>query len=191
MKTALYVRCSTKHHNQDVENQLLQLRTFCERSGYEIYKEFSDYESGDDIKRKGFNEMLADARKRKFELLVFWSLDRFSRSGTRQTIQYLQQLESYGVLYKSYSEQYIDSAGIFSDVIISILSTLAKQEKIRLTERVKAGLDKAKSKGRIGGRPKLKQELIEKIKSLKSQGYSNRHIGRELKIGNSTVGQYV
>ncbi len=191
MKTAIYVRCSTKTKGQDVENQLIQLRTFCKRSNYEITKVYEDYESGNDLNRKGFNEMLNDARKRKFELLVFWSLDRFSRSGTRQTIHYLQQLESYNVVYKSFTEQYIDSAGIFSDVIISILSTLAKQEKVRLSERVKAGLDKARTKGRVGGRPKLNQDVIEKIKEMKSQGYSNRHIGRELKIGNSTVGQYL
>jgi len=191
MKTAIYVRCSTKHHGQDIENQLLQLQAYCNKSELEVYKVFSDYESGDDNNRKGFNEMLSDARKRKFDQLVFWSLDRFSRSGTRQTIHYLQQLESYGVVYKSYTEQYIDSAGIFSDVIISILSTLAKQEKVRLTERVKAGLDKARTKGRVGGRPKLSSEQIEKIMELKKQGYSNRKISRELNVSNSTVGLYV
>lgn len=190
MKTALYIRCSTKTHNQDVENQLLQLTTYCQKAGLQIQKTYSDYESGDNADRKGFNEMLSDASKRKFELLLFWSLDRFSRSGTRDTIHYLQQLESYGVAYKSYTEPYLDSCGIFKDVVISILSTLARQEKVRLGERVRAGLEKAKSKGRIGGRPKLSAEIVKQITDLKAKGLSNRGIGRVLKVSNRTVGEY-
>ena len=150
---------------------------------------YSEYESGDGD-RKAFKQMFADASKRKFDLLLFWSLDRFSREGVRQTITHLQTLESYGVIYKSFSEQYIDSTGIFKDVIISILATLARQEKIRCSERVKSGLEKAKKKGRTGGRPKLAEELIKQMQGLKQLGYSNRKISRELRISNTTVGQY-
>jgi len=191
MKTAIYVRCSTKHHNQDVENQLLQLNAYCEKQNYEVYKVFSDYESGATENRSAFKAMLLDASKRKFDQLLFWSLDRLSREGVRETISYLQTLESYGVTYKSYSEQYIDSSGIFKDVIISILATLAKQEKVRLSERVIAGLDKAKLKGRVGGRKKIEESVVRKINELKSLGYSNRKIGRELCISNNTVGAYI
>lgn len=190
MKTAIYVRCSTKHHNQDTENQLIQLRTFAERQGYEITQIYSDYESGD-ADRKEFKQMFSDASKRKYDLLLFWSLDRFSREGVRQTITHLQTLESYGITYKSYTEQYIDNSGIFKDVIISILATLARQEKIRISERVKAGLNKAKQNGRIGGRPTLSAEVINRIQEYKRLGFSNRRISRELSISNTTVGHYV
>ncbi len=190
MKTAIYVRCSTKHHNQDVENQLLQLNAFCEKQNHNVFKVYSDYESSASENRSAFKAMLLDASKREFDLLLFWSLDRFSREGVRQTIGYLQILESYGVTYKSYSEQYIDSSGIFKDVIISILATLAKQEKVRLSQRVIAGLEKAKLKGRIGGRKKIDKEIVTKISALKNLGYSNRKIARELKISNNTVGAY-
>jgi len=190
MKTAIYVRCSTKHHNQDIENQLLQLTAFCQKQGYEITKVYSEYESGD-ADRKIFKEMFADASKRKFDMLLFWALDRFSREGVRQTLIYLQTLENYGITYKSFTEQFIDSAGIFKDVIISVLAVLSRQEKVRLQSRVQAGLERARSKGRIGGRPKLADEVIRKIQQLKQYGYSNRKIGRELKISNATVGQYV
>jgi DNA invertase Pin-like site-specific DNA recombinase len=190
MKTAIYVRCSTKHHNQDTDNQLLQLNTFCEKQGLEICKVYSDYESGD-ADRKAFKQLFADASQRKFDLLVFWSLDRFSREGVRQTITHLQTLESYGVAYKSFTEQYIDSAGIFKDVILAILATLARQEKVRISERVKAGLEKAKTKGRTGGRPKLNAEVVDRIKELKGLGFSNRRISRELKISNTSVGEYL
>jgi len=190
MKTAIYVRCSTKHHNQDTENQLIQLTTFAERQGYQIEKVYTEYDSGD-ADRKAFKEMFADASKRKFDLLLFWSLDRFSREGVRQTISHLQVLENYGIVYKSYTEQYIDNSGIFKDVIISILATLARQEKIRISERVKAGLNKAKLNGRTGGRPTLSDEVVTKIKEFKRLGFSNRRISRELSISNTTVGHYV
>ena len=191
MKTAIYVRCSTKHHNQDVENQLLQLKAFCERQSWDVFKVYSDYESGSSENRTAFKAMFSEASKRKFDQLLFWSLDRFSREGVRETISYLQTLESYGVTYKSYSEQYIDSSGIFKDIIISILATLAKQEKVRLSERVIAGLEKAKLKGRVGGRRKIDQTIVNKIKELKTLGYSNRKIARELSISNNTVGVYI
>ena len=132
--------------------------------------------------------MLGDASKRKFDLLLFWSLDRFSREGTRATIKYMEQLEGYGVDFKSYTEQYIDSCGIFKDVVISLLSTLARQEKIRISERVRAGLARSSKRG---GRPAIQNEIIKKIKELKRQGLSNRNIGKDLKLSHSTVGLYV
>lgn len=98
----------------------------------------------------------------------FCTLDRLTRECTRKTIYYLQVLEDYDAAYKSYTEQYLDSTGIFKDVIISLLSTLAKQEKIRISERVKAGLDKSRLQGRIGGRPTLDISKIERIRDMKS-----------------------
>ncbi len=191
MKVAIYARVSTKTKGQDVENQLMALREYSLKMGYDIYQIYTDQESGGSSNRPAFNQLFADAAKRKFDLLLFWSLDRFSREGTSKTIFLLQQLDDYGILYKSYSEQYLDSSGIFKDVIISILATLAKQEQIRLSERVKAGLDKAKSKGRIGGRPRIPQEVIDRIQELNLQGLSMRKIGKEMNIHHGTVAQYL
>jgi DNA invertase Pin-like site-specific DNA recombinase len=132
--------------------------------------------------------MFADAAKRQYDLVLFWSLDRFSREGTRATIRYMEQLEGYGVNFKSYTEQYIDSCGIFKDVVISLLSTLAKQEKIRISERVRAGLARSNKKG---GRPAITDSVVQQIKKLKSEGLSNRAIGKRLSLSHSTVGQYV
>ena len=191
MKVAIYARVSTKTKGQDAENQLMVLREYSLKMGYDIYQIYTDQESGSSSNRPAFNQLFADAAKRKFDLLLFWSLDRFSREGTRKTIFLLQQLDDYGILYKSYSEQYLDSSGIFKDVIISILATLAKQEQIRLSERVKAGLNKAKSKGRIGGRPRIPQEVIDRIQELNYQGLSMRKIGKEMNIHHGTVAQYL
>jgi len=158
---------------------------------YEIVKEYHDIISGGSQNRTEFNRMMQDASKRKFDMLLFFALDRFTREGTRKTIQYLQMLEDYGVAYKSYAEQYIDSSGIFKDVIIALLSTLAKQERIRISERVKAGLSKSRLQGRIGGRPTLDEIKINKIKKLKNEGISIMAISKQLNISRGTVYQYL
>jgi len=188
-RVALYVRVSSKQH-QTVENQSLELKEFCKNAGWDIVKEYANTGSGASSDRKSFNKMLSDAHKRKFDILLFWSLDRFSREGVKKTTQYLQLLESNGIAFKSYTEQYIDSTGIFKDVIISLLATLAKQERIRLSERVRAGLDRAKKEGRIGGRPTIDNDTVIKIRKLKEQSLSDRKIGRELGISPRTVAKY-
>lgn len=188
MRTVIYARVSTSNKGQDVDNQLEVLREYCKKMNYELIGEYMDEVSGGTSDRPAFKKLFADASKRKFDLVLFWSLDRWTREGTRATIKYFEQLESCGVAFKSYSEQYIDSCGIFKDVVISLLSTLAKQEKIRLSERVRAGLARSTKRG---GRPAIQSELVEKIKALKKQGLSNRNIGKDLKISHSTVGLYV
>ena len=188
MRVAIYARISTTKKGQDAENQLQVLRDFCLRSNFQIFNEYVDEVSGGSSERPAFKRMFIDASKRKFDLLLFWSLDRFSREGTRPTIQHLERLESYGVNFKSYTEQYIDSCGIFKDVIISLLSTLARQEKIRLAERVLAGLARSSKKS---GRPTVSPFIIQQIKGLKSAGLSNRAIGKNLNLSHSTVGLYI
>jgi len=190
MKVAIYARVSTQNSKtgQDVDNQLLVLREYCIKMNYEIINEYKDEVSGGSGERPAFKKLFADASKRKFDLVLFWSLDRWTREGTRATIKYMEQLESYGVGFKSYSEQYIDSCGIFKDVVISLLSTLARQEKIRISERVKAGLARTKKKG---GRPQIDSTLVERVQTMKVQGLSNRAIGKILSISHSTVGLYV
>ena len=188
MKVAIYARISTTNKGQDADNQMEVLREYSQKMSYKICGEYIDEVSGGTADRPSFKQMFSDASKRKFDLVLFWSLDRFSREGTRATIHYMEQLESYGVNFKSYTEQYIDSCGIFKDVVISLLSTLAKQEKIRISERVKAGLARSSKKG---GRPTINENVIEQIKNLKIDGLSNRAIGKHLKLSHSTVGLYL
>jgi len=158
---------------------------------YEIYKEYNDVISGATPVRPAFNQMLDDASKRKFDMLVFFALDRFSREGARKTIAYLQLLENYGIEYRSFTEPYIDNSGIFKDAIISFIGTLAKMEKIRNTDRVLAGLARARKMNRIGGRPKLDNSVVEKIKKMKTDGHSIMYISKKLKISRSSVYQYL
>ena len=130
--------------------------------------------------------MFADASRHKFDLLLFWSLDRLSREGVLATLQHLSWLTACGVGYKSYTEQYLDSCGIFKDAVIGILAVIAKQERVRLSERTRAGIAIARSKGRLLGRPRLKVRSSE-IASLKARGLSQRAIGRELGISEGSV----
>lgn len=189
MKIGIYSRVSKD--TSDNTNQLLILRDYCQKMNYEIYAEYVDVISGGSPNRPEFNRMMLDASKRKFDVLLFFALDRFTREGTRKTIQYLQLLDDYGVLYRSYSEQYIDSSGIFKDVIVALLSTLAKQEKIRISERVRAGLAKSRQQGRVGGRPTLDSNKVEKIRKMKTAGRSIVSISKELKISRGSVYLYL
>jgi len=93
-------------------------------------------------------------------LLLFWALDRLSLEGVLETLQHLNRLTSYGVGFRSFTEQYFDSCGIFRDAVISILATIAKQERIRPSERTRAGIAQARRKGRQIGRPRLKVRSV-------------------------------
>ena len=186
MKTAIYARVSTKDKGQDTENQLVQLREFAAKQDWQITREYVDRDTGSKSDREEFQAMFADGSRRKFDLLLFWSLDRLSREAVLETLQHLNRLTSYGVGYRSFTEQYFDSCGMFKDAVISILATIAKQERVRLSERTKAGLAIARSKGRQIGRPRLKVHSSE-ITRLRSSGLSLRAIGRELGISEGSV----
>ncbi|MEM2174592.1 MAG: recombinase family protein, partial [Candidatus Micrarchaeia archaeon] len=102
MKVAIYARVSTEDKGQDVENQLIQLRDFCKARNYEIYKEYTEQITGTGKKkRQVFEEMMEDARKGKFDVLLVWSYDRFRRAGLKD-IKYLLQLKEWGVKFISY-----------------------------------------------------------------------------------------
>ena len=134
--------------------------------------------------------MFAAASKRQFDVVLFWSLDRFSRDGVFETLQHLQRLTGYGVGYRSFTEQYLDSTGIFKEAVIGILAAVAKQERVRLSERTIAGLQRAKAQGRVGGRPKAEDaepKLVARIARLRSQGKSIRAIAVEVEKSPNTV----
>ncbi len=99
MRVAVYARVSTDDRGQNPENQLQELRAWCANSGHTITHEYVEHESGRKgaDKRKEFARLFEDAAKRKFDLVLFWALDRFSREGMTQTIVHLQRLNSYGV----------------------------------------------------------------------------------------------
>ncbi|MCF8412841.1 MAG: recombinase family protein, partial [Melioribacteraceae bacterium] len=109
MKVAIYSRVSTKDKGQDTQNQILQLKKYCKSRNFTIYHIYEDYESGAKGRkeRESFNQLFKDARQHKFSMVLFWSLDRFTREGIFKTMIYLKQLDEYGIKFHSYSEEYL------------------------------------------------------------------------------------
>src|SRR5208337_2238987 len=95
----------------------------------------------------------------RWRMLLFWSLDRLSREGVYATLGILKCLDDAGVCWRSHTEAYLDSCGVFKDAVLAILAAVAKQERIRISERVKAGLETARSKGRVGELSKTGRRL--------------------------------
>jgi len=190
MRVSLYLRVSTRDKGQDTDNQRLQLQEFCQAQGWQIVNEYEDHESGGKSDRRQFRQMLRDASTRKWDLLVFWALDRFTREGTLATLKYLELLESYGVRWRSFTESWIDSAGPFRDVVISLLASLAKQERVRIQERVRAGQDRARLNGTKSGKPIGRPKVIvdrDQIVALRSEGLSWSQIASRMGVGQGTV----
>lgn len=126
----------------------------------------------------------------EFDTVLFWSLDRFSREGVYETLQHLQRLAGFGVGYRSFTEQYLDSCGLFKDAVISILATIAKQERIRISERVAAGLQRVRQQGRVGGRPRVIADR-DKVNALRASGVSLGQIAVEMDLSKTTVARMV
>jgi DNA invertase Pin-like site-specific DNA recombinase len=185
MKVAIYTRVSGKSNRQDAANQSLQLTEYCQRQGWE-YVEYIDRMSGTKADRQAFLRMFEDARLKHFDMVLFWALDRFSREGVTETLNYLKVLDSYGVAWKSFTESYLDSTGMFKEAVIAILAAVARQEHARLSERVVAGLRRAKREGKTLGRRRIIVDR-DKIRAMHANGQSVRAIATEVGISKSLV----
>lgn len=195
MKTrvGIYTRVSKSDGSQDPENQLRELRVFCERHGWEIVEVFTDHASGKRTDRAAFKRMMLDASKRKFDTVLFWAMDRFSRDGIEATLSYIRQLDAYKVGFRSYQEPFFDSAGPFKEFMISAFATFASLERARISERTLAGLAKARAAGRIGGRPKIENnpKTMARVVKLRNAGLSIRNVATELELSPTTVAKLV
>jgi len=189
MRVALYSRVSTRDRGQATSNQLHQTRELCLAQGWLIVQEYKDHESSRPD-RPQFLQMMRDATAREFDLLLFWSLDRFTPEGTLATLKYLASLENMGVRWRSLTEPWIDNAGPFRDVVISLLASLAKQEKTRISERIRVGLERARSGGTKSGRPIGRPRVAlrrDQVLELRSQGHSWQQIARLTSVSASSV----
>ncbi len=179
MKVAIYTRVSTE--KQDYENQLSQLREYVKKQGWTIYKVYSETISGKESNRPEFKNMFQEASKRKFDGILVWALDRFTREGTERVWHYISLLNSYNVKFISYTESYFNTENeMVRDILFSIMGSLAKQERIRISERTKAGMQRAREKGIKVGKPKLSIKTEQEIIKLREQGKSYREICQEV-----------
>ena len=123
-------------------------------------------------------------------MVLFSALDRFTREGSLHTLQYLNQLSSYGVGYRSFTELYLDSCGRFKDAVIAILGTIAKQERVRLSERVRAGLMRARIQGTRSGKAIGRPRAVfrrDEVQELRAQGMSWCQIASRTGVSIATV----
>jgi DNA invertase Pin-like site-specific DNA recombinase len=191
VRCALYARVSTKDKGQDTENQLVQLRLFCKAQGWTLAHEYVDHATGKNSDRPEFKRLFQDASQAKFNMVLFWSLDRFSREGVLETLNHLNKLTAAKVNWRSLNEQYLDSCGIFKDAVLSILAVVAKQERIRISERTLAGLETARSKGKTLGRPKLVRSHSKIIAAMAQDGATLRSVGKRFALSAASVQRIV
>ena len=194
MRVAIYARVSTDDKGQDPENQLHELRDWAASAGHTVTGEYVDYESGRKgaDKRKRFAALFDDAAKRKFDCILFWALDRFSREGMAQTIIHLQRLSSYDVAFHSYTEPHLATDNeLVRNILLALLSSLAKVEAQKISERTKAGMARAKAKGIKIGRPKIGIEMRNQIVRRAAKGETPYAIAKALGIDRHTAVKYL
>ena len=180
---AIYARVSTD--KQAVDLQLSELRDFVKRSNWKIHNEYIDQGyTGANTKRPAFAEMMKQAKKRKFEILLVWKLDRLGRS-LKDLINTLDELGHLGVDFISYDNN-LDTSTPTGKLVFQIVGAVAEFEKDIIRERVKAGLENAKRKGKRLGRPGTPKATFQKAKTLRAKGLSFREIGRRLNIDEGT-----
>src|SRR5918995_3857891 len=194
-RVAIYLRVSKDDGSQETDNQLFQLREFCERwEGHELVAEYADWESGTRGRRerKDFDRMFADAARRRFDVLLFWALDRFSREGIRKTIAYLERLGACGVACKSYTEPFLDTDNeLIAHIVLGVTSYYAQQEALRISDRTKAGLERARRSGKVLGRPDGFERWAPVLAGMKEQRVSQGGVSRGKGVSYKTGKKYL
>ncbi len=190
MRIAIYTRVSTS--GQTTENQVRELTEWAERAGHKVGTIYDDNgvsgAKGREY-RKEFDKLLKSAVRREFDLVAAWSVDRLGRS-LQDLISFLQELHGAGVdLYLH--QQALDTTTPSGRAMFQMMGVFAEFERSMISERVKAGLARAKSKGQQLGRPKVSPMTETRILELRSTGMGILRIGKELRVGTSTVQRVV
>jgi DNA invertase Pin-like site-specific DNA recombinase len=181
-RAALYMRVSTV--DQHPESQLHDLRQMAAQRGLEIVQEYTDRISGVKAKRPGLDQMMTDARRRRFDVVLVWASDRIARS-VKHFLEVLDELNRLGVEYISLREN-IDTGGPLGRAIIVIVAAIAELERSLIIERVRAGMRRARLEGtHIGRNPLIVDH--EAIRRERRQGQSLRQIAKGHRISTATV----
>lgn len=183
-RIAIYARVSTVDKGQDVDLQLTDLRSYVQSRGFALHKEYIDKESGAKDTREALNALLDDCRKRKVDVILVWRLDRFGRS-LKHLVLTLDELKGLGVDFISYKEN-IDLTTSTGQLMFHLLAAFAEFERNLIRERVKAGLNNARAKGKKLGRPNAAVDP-DKVRELRRAGKSIRKIAEELGVSTTPV----
>jgi DNA invertase Pin-like site-specific DNA recombinase len=181
-RAGLYLRVSTV--DQHPETQLLDLRQMAAQRGYEIVQEYTDRISGAKARRPGLDQMMADARRGRFDVVLVWASDRIARS-TRHFLEVLDELNRLNVEFVSFREQ-IDTGGPLGRAIVVIIGAIAELERNLIIERVRAGMRRARLEGRSIGRRPLTLDNAAILRD-RCQGQSLRQIAKGHRISTATV----
>ena len=179
-RAAVYVRVST--HDQEVENQLEELRRYIAARGWEAHEYVDEGVSGALEQRPALDELLRDAKRRRFDVLVCWRLDRLGRS-LKHLITLLDDLQALGVAFVSLAEG-IDATTPAGKLQMHILGAISEFERARCAERVRAGLARVRREGRRLGRPpvQVSREAVDSVRGLPV-----REAARRLGVSRSTA----
>ncbi len=186
MKIAIYCRVSTDDQKTDL--QLDALRQYSETRGLHIFDEYIDQVSGAKTSRPALDRLLADARRGKFDVLAVWKIDRLGRS-VAHLLNVLTELQTLGIQFVSLQEA-IDTATPAGRMVFTFLGAVAEFERAIISERVKAGMKAAQSRGKHVGRPSAQLDMNRAIQ-LKSEGLTVRKIAVQLGVSRSTISRYL
>ena len=178
MRAAVYARVSTANNGQSPEMQLRDFGEYCERRGWSVASdcEYVDVGiSGAKEKRPELDRLMADAHRRKFDVIVVWKFDRFARS-VSHLLRALETFQALGIEFVSLTEG-VDTSTPAGKMVFTVLGAVAELERSLICERVRAGLRNARAKGKRLGRPKKILDVA-KISQLHSAGRSWRKIAR-------------
>ena len=181
-RAALYMRVSSL--DQHPETQLLDLRQMAAQRGYEIVQEYTDRISGAKARRPGLDQMMVDARRGRFDVVLVWASDRIARS-VKHFLEVLDELNRLNIEYISFREN-IDTGGPLGRAIVIIIGAIAELERNLIIERVRAGMRRARLEGTHIGRNPLTLDH-EAIYHDRSQGQSLRQIAKGHRISAATV----
>lgn len=184
-RVAIYARVSTTNHGQDVSLQTRELRQFADARGWQVAGEYIDAGvSGAKDSRPELNRLMADARRRRFDAVLVWKLDRFGRS-LRHLVNALADFESLNISFVSLSDN-LDLSTASGRLMFNIIGAMAEFERELIRERVKAGMKNAKAKGARIGRPRTGVDALQ-VARLRDGGASLRMIAASLGVSLGTV----
>ena len=184
-RVAVYARVSTINHGQDVGMQTRELRQFAEARGWTIAGEYIDAGvSGAKDSRPELNRLMADAHKRRFDVVCVWRFDRFARS-VSHLLRALETFKALGIDFVSFSEQ-MDTSTPAGKMVFTVLGAVAELERSLIVERVRAGRRNARAKGKTLGRPRVIVDAS-RIARLREQGRTIREIADQLGYSRSLV----
>ena len=184
MKVALYARVSTTNKQQDPALQLRELRAYARRRGFKVVEEYVDQASGIKERRPGLDALMDDARRRRFDAVLVWKLDRFARS-LKHLVNALAEFEALGVAFVSFRDN-LDLTTPAGRLMFQIIGAMAEFERSLIVERVRAGIANARAKGIRLGRPRLCVGLA-KAQRLRAEGLSLHNTAKKLGISRATL----